>query len=404
MVRLGAILGQLVYVKIYSHHLSNYELGIYFYLMTISYFLNALVFVPVDYYQQSRLYPFRDADISLAAFLRFNKWLLLLIGAITALVTLPCLFLGRIIAIEAVACVSMSVALYVTTAFKNLLNNLDHKLMVAAIFLVEVVLKTGLFYAATRVLTPHAIILIGSNILSLLLVLPLLAVTAQRRGIFRSGSAHTISYCEVAIFSYPLSIAAIANWLQLQGYRLVLVPFGYTEIVGIYGTVANVGVTIMNAVSIIYGQLYSPKLYQTHGSSLKTYLGGALLLILVVLAGGGALSERIIPLLTRQDLGRYSHLLLYGVGTEAGNFLAGGLAIYLTVKNKTRAIMNGSFLGVAAVAISATILCMTGRARIYTIGLPLILSQVVVVTYMASAWQIGRGLAATKAPLSDRDI
>ncbi|MGI4787753.1 MAG: hypothetical protein ACRYFS_02770 [Janthinobacterium lividum] len=380
-------MGQLIYVKIYSHHLNNYELGIYFYLMTISYFLNALVFVPVDYYQQSRIYPFQEADISLRTFLRFNRTLLLGIGGVTVLLMLPCLFVGRIVALDVLLCAAMSVLLYVTGAFKNLLNNLNHKLVVAALFLIEVVLKAILFYLAMWLLPARAIVLLASNIVALLIVLPLLILVSHRRRIFSSGSIHTLDYREVTRFSYPLSIGALANWMQSQGYRLVLVPLGYTEMVGVYATVANIGATAMSAVSVIYGQLYSPKLYQSHGSSLKVYLRGAFLMIVVVLAVSALFSDRLIPLLTRHDLSRYSRLMLYGIGTEAGNFLVGGLAIYMTIKNKTRDIMKGSFLGVAVVAVCIAVLCASGAANVYTIGLPIILAQASVVVYMLIIWR-----------------
>ena len=387
LVRLSAIIGQIVYVKIYSHHLSNYQLGIYFYLMTSSYFLNALIFVPMDYYQQSRVYPFREAGISLTVFLRFNKSLLLVIGVITVLVMLPCLFVGRVVAMEAVVCAALSVTLYVTTAFKNLLNNLDHKLMVALIFLVEVVLKTGLFYAAMRVFPPQAIYLLGSNILALLIVLGLLILAARRRRIFSDGSAHRVDYREAIQFSYPLAIAAIANWLQSQGYRLLLVPLGYTEMVGLYGVVSNVGVTAMSAVSVIFGQMYSPRLYQTQGGYLRTYLRHALLLVGFILLIGYACSGFVVPLLTGHNRAPYSHLFVYGVGTEAGNFLAGALAIYMTIKNRTKVIMNSAFVGVLTVAVAVSIVYFAGRTSVFTIGLPIVFSQAAVVIYMLYAWQ-----------------
>ena len=386
-IRLGAILGQLAYVKIYSRHLSNHELGIYFYLMTSSYFLNALVFVPVDYYQQSRIYSFRADGISLTTFLRFNRTLLLLIGVITLALLLPCLFISRIAALDAILCVFMAVALYVTTAYKNLLNNLDHKLVVAAVFLVEVVLKTGLFFLAMLFLPPRAIFLLGSNVLALSAILALLAWVARGRGVFGDGSASQVDYREVARFSFPLSIAAIANWLQSQGYRLVLVPLGYTELVGIYATVANIGITAMNAGSVLFGQLYAPRLYQTQGYYLRTYLRNALLLIFLVFVVGALFSEGLIPLLTRHDLGRYSRLMLYGIGTEAGNFLVGGLAIYMTIKNKTHVIMNSSFLGAAVVVVSIFLLYFSGRAGVYTIGIPIVLSQAAVVAYLFASWK-----------------
>jgi len=300
---------------------------------------------------------------------------------------LPCLLVGRTVALDALLCAAMSVALYVTGAFKNLLNNLDHKLMVAALFLAEVALKAGLFYLAMWILPPRAVFLLASNILALLVVLPLLILVAHHRRIFSGGSVHTLDYREVARFSYPLSIGALANWVQSQGYRLVLVPLGYTEMVGVYATVANIGVTAMNAVSVIYGQLYSPKLYQSHGASLKVYLRGALVMIVTILAVGFVFSDRLIPLLTRHDLGRYSRLMLYGIGTEAGNFLVGGLAIYLTIKNQTHALMNGSFLGVFTVAVGVTLIYVFGGAGIYTIGIPIVLSQAVVAAYLVNAWR-----------------
>ena len=54
-IRLLSIAAGLALVKSYTGELSIAEVGRFFYLSTLSYALNALVFVPVDFYMQARL-------------------------------------------------------------------------------------------------------------------------------------------------------------------------------------------------------------------------------------------------------------------------------------------------------------------------------------------------------------
>ena len=54
-LRLLSVIAGLAYVKYYTNALSVEEVGTFFYLGTLSYLLNAMLFVPVDSFMQARL-------------------------------------------------------------------------------------------------------------------------------------------------------------------------------------------------------------------------------------------------------------------------------------------------------------------------------------------------------------
>ena len=47
-LRLLSIAVGFAYIKIYTNNLSTEEIGRYFYLVTLSYVMNAIIFVPID--------------------------------------------------------------------------------------------------------------------------------------------------------------------------------------------------------------------------------------------------------------------------------------------------------------------------------------------------------------------
>src|SRR3954470_1701630 len=81
--RIVVIGAQLGYVKLYSNRLDNHELGLYFFLFTVSYSLNAFLFVPLDYYQQSKIYNYLRSDISLKSLFTFNRKCLTWVALLT---------------------------------------------------------------------------------------------------------------------------------------------------------------------------------------------------------------------------------------------------------------------------------------------------------------------------------
>lgn len=373
---------QLVYVKLYSNFLSNHELGLYFFLNTISYSLNACYFVPIDYYQQSKLYGFVRNHVSLRSLVLFNGKCLLAAAAATAALALVAGIFQAEYAVYALLAGALSIAVYLGTALKGTLNNLEHRRFIAAIMAIEAILKVALFYAFVMVLPRQATTLVISSIAALLLALVPAIWLAVRLPEFRSGVIERINSYDVLRFGYPVSIGAVVNWIQLQGYRMILVPLGFAEMVGVYATVSGIGNAGMAAASSIFGQVFIPKIYKSSGEYTKTYLGHALLLIMGICVLCGIFSHVIVTLLTKEEFRRYSWLLLYGVIAEGGNFLLGAFSVQLTLTGQTQKFITGTSLCFLSAAGSFYLLFILKLVNIYTIGVPIIFSQILATVYL----------------------
>jgi O-antigen/teichoic acid export membrane protein len=156
------------------------------------------------------------------------------------------------------------------------------------------------------------------------------------------------------------------------------VPLGFVEAVGIFGTVANVGSSGMNACSTVFSQLYIPNIYKTNGKYIKTYLRNALLAIAFVLVVSTLLSKIIVGLLTKQEFVNYSLIILFGILTEAGNFIIGSLTIYLTIHNLTKTTVKMSAIGLFVFFLSFASLYIFKLINVYTLGIPMVLTQLII--------------------------
>jgi O-antigen/teichoic acid export membrane protein len=387
MSRAVIVGAQLVYVKLYSNILSNHELGLYFFLNTVSYSLNACYFVPIDYYQQSKLYGYVKNNVSLKSLVIFNRRCVSLAVAATLVSALICSFFQLEYAIYALMAGGLSIAVYLGTALKGALNNLEHRRFIASIMAIEAILKVALFYLFVMVLPRQATTLVLSSIAALLLALAPAVWLAKGLPEFKSGAIERIDSSDVFWFGYPVSIGAAVNWIQLQGYRMILVPLGFAEMVGIYATVSGIGNAGTAAVSSIFGQVFLPKIYKTAGKYTKTYLWHALLLITGLCVFCSIFSGFLVTLLTKEEFRKFSWLLLYGVIAEGGNFLVGAFSIQLTLISQTKKMLNGTLLCLLSAAGSFGLLFSLKLVNIYTIGLPIILSQVLVTLYLYSLFR-----------------
>lgn len=383
------IFGQLGYVKLYSNNLTAYELGIYFFLVTASYSLNAFIFVPVDYYQQSKLYRFLKDGRSLNAFIVFNRKLILGMVLVILIVVLLCLLVETKYALYVLLAGVLALFMYVTQALRGALNNLDHKQVAAASLVAESFLKILLFWSFLKFMPANASTLLLSGVVSLFFVALFLAWHAYRLELFskEGGVATTIYYSDVYHFGLPISLGAVFNWVQLQGYRLVLVPLGFAETVGIYATVSNIGVAGMGAASSIYAQLFVPNIYKSGGIYTKTYVRNAFILIAAIFLISMYFSGFIVSLLTKKDFVKYSWIILFGLVAEAGNFLISALSIHVTLTSSTRKLLKASMVGVLGMIAAFVPIYFFGAVTVQTIGLPIVISQVVIVIYMYFIFQ-----------------
>jgi O-antigen/teichoic acid export membrane protein len=75
-------------------------------------------------------------------------------------------------------------------------------------------------------------------------------------------------------------------------------------------------------------------------------------------------------------------LIAYGVIAEGGNLLIGGLSVYMTIKNRTTEILKGTLIAAVFSLCATALLHLTGKINLYTIGLPIIFSQIMAVAYL----------------------
>lgn len=381
LVRVLIIIGQFVYIKLYTNSLNNYELGEFFFLTTVSYSLNAFIFVPIDYYQQSKIYDFIAKNISLKTLLHFNKNIIKNIFFVSAGAVLIFFFIKKMIALYLIVVILLALLLYITSFLKGVINNLHYKKTIATMALVDIFFKIGTFYGVIQFCPASSLILLVSNIMALGMILILLGLIAWKLDIFKGSEVGVISYREVFNICSPITVGAVANWIQLQGYRLLLVPLGFTEMVGIYSTVSNIGLSGMGAAAAIYSQVFIPEVYKSFGTYTKRYIKQGMLLIFFVLAVSYVFSDFLVATITRVDLVLFSKIIFFGILIESGNLILGVLGIHMTIKKETFKLIKGSLMGVGSMAaLLAGIYCFNWL-NVYSIGWMLVISQALATVY-----------------------
>ena len=385
IARLAIILGQLGYVKLYSNQLSNFELGTYFFLLTVSYSLNAFLLIPVDYYQQSKIQNLWKTQKSLRVFWNFNKRVLFYLSLAVLVVAVIVGIFRPSVFFSIVTAGAMAMLIYANQALRNTLNNLGHKKLTAGSMVAEAVLKMVLFWLFLMFMPAKGITLLFSGVVALLLVLFFFLWKTDQLNLFMISDVfppEKIKLSRIWNFCLPISICAVFNWVQLQGYRLILVPLGYTEIVGIYSTVSNIGSAVMSASSAIFSQLFVPKIYQSEGKYTGIYIRNALLLVAAVLIGGVVFSDFMVSLLTKESFVKYSWLVFFGIIAEAGNFLIGALSIHVTLTGATKTMLKSSLFGVFFMALVFLAIYYFSTVQVSNVGLPIVISQISIVLYM----------------------
>jgi len=386
VARVLVIFFQLANVKLYTHYLGGKQLGIYFFLLTISYSANAILFVPVDYYQQANLAKVIDASGGARSLLNFNGRLAALYLCFSLLAVATCAVIKPDYTVYAALVVALAFALYVVQALRNTLNNLEHRTCVSVSFIQEAVFKVLLFYLLIRYFAADESLLISAWLVSLGLSCIYLSYKAYRYRIFIASCAYRIRAKEVFNFSYPFSIGAVCNWLQLQGYRLILVPLGFAEEVGAFATISNIGSAAIGAASLIYSQQFTPLIYKTSGQYTSKYLKGAIAVIISVTLVSVVFGEFAVRLLTNSGFEQHWKLLLFGVITDGGNLIIGALMIHISLIGNTKKVFAASLVGLLSMTACFGLLYWTSKISILTIGAPLLISQWAVVYYMYSLY------------------
>jgi O-antigen/teichoic acid export membrane protein len=377
-IRILVVVFQLVFLKIYSNYTSAYELGIFYFLLTASYSLNAFLLVPLDYFQQSQLYLLKNAGNSLRSFFPINKLLLRAIAILLIISNVVCCFIKPAYCLTISVIILLALSTYGVTLLRGIINNLEHRRKAIYCLLLEYVLKVVFFYIYIHFYPASAATILISLLSASVFTFFILFFLFVKLPEFKFKGRKEFDLKDIFHFSYPISISSVINWIQLQSYSLILVPLGLTEVVGTYATIANVGSGGMNAYSTIFSQLFVPNLYKTNGAYIKIYLRNALLSILGILIGGALFSHLIINLLTKHDFAKYAIVIVYGIACEGGNFLISALTIYLTLHNITKVTVKMSFIGLITFLIAFFVLYWFKAISIYTVGIPMVMAQVAI--------------------------
>jgi O-antigen/teichoic acid export membrane protein len=381
--RLIVVLLMLVNIKLYTSFLDKSDLGIYFFLITVSYFANALIFVPLDYYQQSNLLEYLK-QFGLGQIKRFIKFLLFYFFLASLFILIFILIFLPEYAIDFLLCALLSVAIYLTQTLRNTLNNLKHNNLVSYNYIIESIVKVLIFWIFCFFMNKvDSRLLILSSILGLnFSILHSSYFLIKYYPEKRNPSAFSFNFIKIVKHSLPLSFGAITNWLQIQGYRLFLVPLGYSDVVGIYSTVSNIGSSGIGILTVIYNNHFVPELYSSLGKTLKKFVTVALSLILFAVFIIFFLSDFIVSIILSSEFIIYSKLICFGIIVDGSNVIIGAMSIKASIFNKTNLLIVYSLFGVLFSFLFFILLFFSKLITPYTIGIPLILSQIIVILIM----------------------
>ncbi|WP_404335682.1 hypothetical protein AB2M62_16950 [Sphingomonas sp. MMS12-HWE2-04] len=377
-LRLAAILIGVVYVKVYTTSMAPEALSRFFYLTTASYLLNALIFIPFDFYLQAYAAKAGDA-LPLRPMLRLTALMLggalvLAAGLGAALIACRQLLLTELIGLYLIAAL-----LFGCTSLRNLLNNRGHSSFVAAMLLVESVGRVGAFLLTTLFARPEGALLFYSSGLALAAVLAILLLFAARK-LDWQFQPHTEvpAIGTVGRTSLPISFAAAADLVQTQSYRLVYQWAGNPGAAAIFAVVVNVGSSGMAAASQIYSQILSPRLYASQGAFLRSYVGLAAGLTVAVALIGWAFSSLLIRLITSATYVPFAHLIVVGVLMQGANLILNAMVVRATLRGTTTNLVASAALGAVIAAIGYALALTYAPDRADAIAAPLLLSQLAV--------------------------
>lgn len=380
-LRSVVIIGQLIFIKLYTNILSLDEIGYFYFFTTISYFLNALIFIPYDFFQQAEVFKLKEDGFNLKHLFKLNLKLIKLILSLTIFFVIVSLILKISYTYIILLLFFIALTLYLSTAIKIFLNNHNEQLIVVATMILELLVKISVFYVAIiddglglSGLQAILLAILTAQIASILL----LSLKLLKHVNFYKGEDKKIEITKVVTFCYPFSISTVISWLLLQGYRIVLVPLGYVESVGIFALISGIGATGFNSVSTVYSQLFQPEIYKSKGKYIKKYLKWGVLLILSIFTIALLFKNYIVIVITNDELLEYAYLIGFGVLIESGSFFNGALIVFLSIHNDSKALIKVYFVALIVLIMIFLALWVMSVIDVYTIGIPLLISQCVV--------------------------
>ena len=380
-LRLFSIAVGFFFIKIYTNNLATEEIGKYFYLVTLSYIMNALIFVPVDYYLQARL-ALHGKEIPVLALLKINKIVCLMALGLCIIFCLPLLYLGKVHQTDIPGIYITALLLYLCNFSRGLLNNRGHKVFVVSMLVFEGAAKVGLFILVSKLIVATSGTLLYSSVMALLLEVLIILLYSSRKIAYSWLDEGIENYKTVFRKSYALSIGAICNLAQLQSYRLTYVWAGVPATAAIYVVVTNLGSSGMAAISSVYSQIFLPKIYASKGEFTLTYIRNALILTVIVLIGAALTGKYLLLFLTKNDYVEYAQAIGFGVLVEAGNLVIGAATVYLMLNNAAKATIFCNIVATIASVVGGYLALHYWPENSFAIGVPIALSQIFITVFL----------------------
>lgn len=341
VIRVIVLLLLAVNIKLYSNSLTLTELGEYFIILTYSYLINSLIFVPCDYYLQKEfLSEFKLGKIQEGAFFIINllfAYILVLILVVLVLTYFELYPFRKSIAIGL-----LSIPIFLITTLRNILNNLFLQKIVNISFLVEGILKVTLLAILLKVkfTEPKSALVLSLLLSGFITVLFLLKKFPLLKSIDLSSFKFEIrSVLKPVMNFFPLSVSAALLLIQTQGYRVIYNNFNLDESVGLYSTTTNIGTVITGAIFIIINQYLHPQIYKNNRQSTRVFALLALPLLFCGVLILYFLSKYITTVILSPTFDKMAYLMIYGMLVDGLVQLNGVLTIQYSLKNKNSSLM-----------------------------------------------------------------
>ena len=355
-LRVLSVLVGLAYVKYYTNALTVEQVGEFLYLGTLSYVLNALVFVPVDSYMQARLSALDTLPIR--ALRRLGMTTLLVALALCVLLSTPFVAMDLLALEDVPLLFGLASLLYLCSSVRNLLNIRGQATFAASMILLESVARLLAFVVAIIIMGATARTLLASSIAALVAELAFLLWQAGRSLPLSKQTGQLDSLAHVLRTTTALSGGAVSNTVQLQAYRILFPVSGHSHTSATLGVTANIGAVAMSACAQVFSQLFLPRLYQTRGASINEYVIWSGILATGLLAVSLPMSEFLVRYLTSPEYVAYAPIVGVGVVIEACNMLVGAYSVYLTLHHRTIILFYAQMLA-AIVSLFGCLLLLT---------------------------------------------
>lgn len=375
-LRLLSVLSGLAYVKYYTNALSVEQVGAFFYLGTLSYVLNALVFVPVDSYMQARLSSLEA--LPWPALRRLVGATLLVALGVCAALSLPLMVKGLLAASDLPLLYGLAAMLYLCSSLRNLLNIRGQATFAATMLLLESVARLLAFSLAVWALGPSARILLFSSIAALVAELAVLLWQARRTLPLSLAVKQLDHPSHVLCTSAALAGGAVSNTVQLQAYRVIFPATGHASTAATLGVTANIGAVAMSACAQVFSQLFLPRLYQSSGASIGQYIGRGIVVAVGLLAVTLPMSEFLVRHLTHSRYAPYAPAIGIGIVIEACNMLIGAYSVYLTLHRRASVLFLFQLAGAVLSLAGCVILLTYAPSSPIALGLVVAASQLIV--------------------------